>query len=165
MKLGKLATFLMVIISFLPAQLEKVEHKPNPTKMVDFGDLAEGPYQKLVIRNVMVIPGHGGPANGPFDILVTGNVIAKIQRHDPKKPDRMKGDRIIEGDNLFVMPGMLNLHLHLRNESLPLDYIFYLILSSFKNLQLFSKLRYISQNVSFYYRYNTHCVLALLLRF
>ena len=84
MKLGKLATFLMVIISFLPAQLEKVEHKPNPTKMVDFGDLAEGPYQKLVIRNAMVIPGHGGPANGPFDILVTGNVIAKIQRHDPK---------------------------------------------------------------------------------
>ena len=46
----------MVIISFLPAQLEKVEHKPNPTKMVDFGDLAEGPYQKLVIRNTMVIP-------------------------------------------------------------------------------------------------------------
>jgi hypothetical protein len=130
MKLGKLATFLMVIISFLPAQLEKVEHKPNPTKMVDFGDLAEGPYQKLVIRNVMVIPGHGGPANGPFDILVTGNVIAKIQRHDPKKPDRMKGDRIIEGDNLFVMPGMLNLHLHLRNESLPLDYIFYLQLAT-----------------------------------
>ena len=85
MKLGKLATFLMVIISFLPAQLEKVEHKPNPTKMVDFGDLAEGPYQKLVIRNVMVIPGHGGPANGPFDILVTGNVIAKIQRHDPDR--------------------------------------------------------------------------------
>ncbi|MDG2398339.1 MAG: amidohydrolase, partial [Candidatus Marinimicrobia bacterium] len=130
MKLGKLATFLMVIISFLPAQLEKVEHKPNPTKMVDFGDLAEGPYQKLVIRNVMVIPGHGGPANGPFDILVTGNVIAKIQRHDPKKPDKMKGDRIIEGDNLFVMPGMLNLHLHLRNESLPLDYIFYLQLAT-----------------------------------
>jgi len=113
----------MVIFTFLPAQLEKVEHKPNPTKMVDFGDLAEGPYQKLVIRNAMVIPGHGGPANGPFDILVTGNVIAKIQRHDPKKPDRMKGDRVIEGDNLFVMPGMLNLHLHLRNESLPLDYI------------------------------------------
>ena len=130
MKLCKSATCLMVIISFLPAQLEKVEHKPNPTKMVDFGDLAEGPYQKLVIRNVMVIPGHGGPANGPFDILVTGNVIAKIQRHDPKKPDKMKGDRIIEGDNLFIMPGMLNLHLHLRNESLPLDYIFYLQLAT-----------------------------------
>ena len=130
MKLHRLVTFLLLMISFLAAQLEKVEHKPNPTKMVDFGDLAEGPYQKLVIRNAMVIPGHGGPANGPFDILVTGNVIAKIQRHDPKKPDRMKGDRIIEGDNLFVMPGMLNLHLHLRNESLPLDYIFYLQLAT-----------------------------------
>ena len=28
------------------------------------------------------------------------------------------------------MPGMLNLHLHLRNESLPLDYIFYLQLAT-----------------------------------
>ena len=130
MKLRRIAIFLVIMATFLPAQLEKVEHKPNPTKMVDFGDLAEGPYQNLVIRNVMVLPGHGGPANGPFDILVTGNVIAKLQRHDPKNPDRMKGDRIIEGDNLFVMPGMLNLHLHLRNESLPLDYIFYLQLAT-----------------------------------
>ena len=49
----------------------------------------------------MVIPGHGGPAYGPFDILVTGNVIAKMQRHDSKKPDRMKGDRIITFDTNF----------------------------------------------------------------
>ena len=126
MKLSNLIIQSLAMLSLLWAQLEKVESKPNPTKQVDFGDLGAGPYQKLVIRNAMVIPGHGGPANGPFDILVTGNVIAKMQRHDSKKPDRMKGDRIIEGDNLFVMPGMLNLHLHLRNESLPLDYIFYL---------------------------------------
>ena len=44
--------------------------------MVDFGDLGSGPYKRLVIRNTMIIPGHGGPATGPYDILVTGNVIA-----------------------------------------------------------------------------------------
>ena len=110
MKLRNLLIQSLAMLSLIWAQLEKVEFKPNPTKKVEFGDLADGPYQKLVIRNVMVIPGHGGPANGPFDILITGNVIAKMQRHDPKNPNRMKGDRVIEGDNLFVMPGMLNLH-------------------------------------------------------
>ncbi|MEE3135738.1 MAG: amidohydrolase family protein, partial [Candidatus Neomarinimicrobiota bacterium] len=114
----------------MPAQLEKVEFKPEPTKMVEFGDLGAGPYKRLVIRNVMVLPGHGGPAAGPYDILVTGNVIAKLQRHDPNNPDRMEGDRVIEGENLYIMPGMLNLHLHLRNKSLPLDYIFYLQLAT-----------------------------------
>jgi hypothetical protein len=98
--------------------------------MVEFGDLGAGPYKRLVIRNVMVLPGHGGPAAGPYDILVTGNVIAKLQRHDPNNPDRMEGDRVIEGENLYIMPGMLNLHLHLRNKSLPLDYIFYLQLAT-----------------------------------
>lgn len=27
----------------------------------NFNGLAEGPFKKLVIREVMVIPGHGGP--------------------------------------------------------------------------------------------------------
>ena len=38
MKLRRIAIFLVIMATFLPAQLEKVEHKPNPTKMVDFGN-------------------------------------------------------------------------------------------------------------------------------
>ncbi len=111
------------------AQLQRAE----PTSDVDtkrFGDLAEGPYDRLVLRNVMVIPGHGGPAVGPYDILVTGNTIAEMARHDRNDPNRMQGERVIEGEGLYVMPGMINLHLHLREESLPLDYIFYLQLAT-----------------------------------
>ena len=130
MKYRVLAIFSLAIFTLLNAQLEKVEHKPNPKNMVDFGDLGAGPYKRLVIRNVMVIPGHGGPATGPYDILVTGNVIADMKRHNPKNPNQLEGDRIIQGENLFVMPGMLNLHLHLRNEKLPLDYIFYMQLAT-----------------------------------
>ena len=40
-----------------------------------FGDLAGGPYNRLVIRGAMVIPGHGGPPAGPYDILIEGNTI------------------------------------------------------------------------------------------
>ena len=130
MKLRDIAFIIITSLSIVFSQYEKVEFKPNPSKQVDFGDLGAGPYKNLVIRNAMVLPGHGGPATGPYDILVTGNVISKLQRHDPNKPGRMKGDRVIEGDNLFVMPGMLNLHLHLRNKKLPLDYIFYMQLAT-----------------------------------
>lgn len=118
------------------AQKETVALKPVPKATKRFGDLAEGPYERLVIRNVMVIPGHGGPARGPFDILVTGNVIAEMRRFDPlaaPSPDaapRLTGDRIIEGDGKFVMPGMINLHLHFREDALPLDYIYYMQLAT-----------------------------------
>ena len=118
------------------AQIDKVELKPNPKETKQFGDLAEGPYKRLVIRNVMVIPGHGGPARGPYDILITGNVIAEMRLFDPlaepheDDEPRLTGDRIIEGDGKYVMPGMLNLHLHLREEELPLDYIYYLQLAT-----------------------------------
>ena len=128
--LRTLLAVTLLLTSPLFSQLEKVEHKPVPKKMVDFGDLGAGPYKRLVIRNVMVIPGHGGPATGPYDILVTGNVISEMRGHNPDEPTRMKGDRVISGDNLFVMPGMLNLHLHLRGEDLPLDYIYYLQLAT-----------------------------------
>jgi hypothetical protein len=112
------------------AQLARVQPNPDATEARTYGDLAEGPYNRLVLRNVMVLPGHGGPAVGPYDILITGNVIAEMSRHDRSDPDRMQGDRVIEGDGLFVMPGMINLHLHLREEALPLDYIYYMQLAT-----------------------------------
>jgi hypothetical protein len=112
------------------AQLARVQPNPDAGEARTYGDLAEGPYNRLVLRNVMVLPGHGGPAVGPYDILITGNVIAEMSRHDRNDPDRMQGDRVIEGDGLFVMPGMINLHLHLREEALPLDYIWYMQLAT-----------------------------------
>jgi hypothetical protein len=41
------------------AQLERIEMRPVPAETKQFGELAEGPYERLVIQNVMVIPGHG----------------------------------------------------------------------------------------------------------
>ncbi len=131
--LGRLLPAILLAL-LLPAssqaQLARVQPDPSPGETKLFGALAEGPYERLVLRNVMVIPGHGGPAVGPYDILITGNVIAEMARHDRSNPDRMQGDRVIEGEGLFVMPGMINLHLHLREEALPLDYIFYMQLAT-----------------------------------
>ena len=101
-----------------------------------FGDLAEGPYGKLVIQNVMVIPGHGGPPVGPYDLMIEGNTITRMTPFDAVtaarrgQTDRMTGDRVIDGAGKYVMPGMIDLHMHLRQEPMELAYVYYLKLAS-----------------------------------
>lgn len=100
-----------------------------------YGDLAEGPYDKLVIQNIMVIPGHGGPPVGPYDIVIEKNMITKMTPFDPVTAERRgdtkraSGDRIIDGTGLYAMPGMTDLHLHLRQEPMELAYVYYLKLA------------------------------------
>ncbi|MFQ5676341.1 MAG: amidohydrolase family protein [bacterium] len=100
-----------------------------------FGDLAEGPYKKLVVQNVMVIPGHGGPPVGPYDIEIEGNMISKMTPFDPVTAERRgtteraSGDRIIDGSGKYVMPGMIDLHMHLRQKPMEIEYVYYLKLA------------------------------------
>ena len=101
----------------------------------DFGDLAEGPYDRLVIRGAMVIPGHGGPPVGPYDVVIEENVITEMTLLDPVtmarrgETDRPDGDRVIEADGMTLMPGMIDLHMHLRQEPMPIEYVYYLKLA------------------------------------
>ena len=57
-----------------------------------------------------------------------------MKRFDPYFPaedrEHIEGDRVIDGTGKWVMPGMINLHLHLRDEPLPLDYVYYLQLAT-----------------------------------
>ncbi|MGA0212118.1 MAG: hypothetical protein ACO3JH_03880, partial [Flavobacteriaceae bacterium] len=67
-----------------------------------FNGLAHGPYKKLVIRGAMVIPGHGGPPVGPYDIVIKGDQITDMIPFDPvtakSRGDvkREEGDRVID---------------------------------------------------------------------
>ena len=100
-----------------------------------FGDLAEGPYNRLVIRGAMVLPGHGGPPVGPYDIVIEGNRISRMIPFDPVTAERRgdterpTGDRVIDAEGMYVMPGMIDLHMHLRQEPMPLEYVYYLKLA------------------------------------
>jgi hypothetical protein len=133
-----LATLAMVAgsIAASPALAQEAvtAFKRPPVETRRFGELAEGPYNRLVIQNVNVLPGHGGPSVGIYDILVEGNVISEMRRFDPYMPaeerEHLEGDRVIDGTGKWVMPGMINLHLHLRNEPLPLEYVYYLQLAT-----------------------------------
>lgn len=103
----------------------------GPVQTRSFGDLAEGPYERLVIRGAMVIPGHGGPPAGPYDIVIEGNVIQEMIPFDPVTAERRgdverpTGDRVIDATGMYVMPGMIDLHMHLREDPQPLEYVYY----------------------------------------
>lgn len=110
---------------------------PAPPQVVTrtFGNLGAGPYKSLVIRNAMVIPGHGGPPAGPYDIMIEGNMITQMIPFDPVAAQRsgvrarMTGDRIIEADGKYVMPGMIDLHTHIRTLPQEIEYVYYLKLA------------------------------------
>jgi imidazolonepropionase-like amidohydrolase len=82
-------------------------------------------YDRLVIRDVIMISGRGTPgtgrgmpAEGPVDIVVENGRIVDIYNADPvsaaRNPDaRPRGDGVIEGRGMYVIPGMFDLHAHM----------------------------------------------------
>ncbi|MEQ9415693.1 MAG: hypothetical protein RIF39_17780, partial [Cyclobacteriaceae bacterium] len=107
----------------------------DATAQKKYGELANGPYKKLVIRGAMVLPGHGGPPVGPYDIVIQGNMITDMIAFDPitaerrGATERVTGDRVIDATGKYVMPGMIDLHMHLRQEPMPIEYVYYLKLA------------------------------------
>jgi imidazolonepropionase-like amidohydrolase len=73
--------------------------------------------QRLLIRNAMVIYGSGRPAYGPADILVENGRIAFIGA--PSSQVARPADVVIDGTGKYVMPGIVNTHMHWHEERQP----------------------------------------------
>ena len=100
-------------------------------------------YDRLLIRNAMVVDGAGNPARGPMDIVVEGSTIASVRPARPMdefgttapggaarggNAGRPAFDRIIDASGMYVTPGLVDLHGHIhfgRNgRPWPKDYVY-----------------------------------------
>src|ERR1035437_898285 len=79
--------------------------------------------KRLLIKNAMVIPGPAVPAYGPVDILIEDGLISKIDA-PPVVGTPMAGDgqrwpepdEIIDATDKYMMPGIVNTHIHWHEE-------------------------------------------------
>lgn len=78
----------------------------------------EGPFRRLIIRGVNLIDGYGSAPRGPMDVVVEGNRVVEIAgvgypnvKIDESK--RPKGaTREINANGMYMMPGLVDLHVH-----------------------------------------------------
>ncbi len=86
-------------------------------------------YDRLLIRNVYVIDGNGTPTRGPVNVVVENDRIVSVG-------GRSSGDfdAEIDGEGRYLLPGFINLHVHLQdsrgNMPMPFQYQMNLWLAS-----------------------------------
>src|SRR5215471_7729250 len=79
--------------------------------------------RRLLIRGAMVIPGTGVPAYGPVDLLIEGGTIARIGNAAAEQ--WAPADAVIDAAGKYVMPGIVNTHMHWHEERvgpIPIQY-------------------------------------------
>ncbi|GMR11858.1 MAG: amidohydrolase family protein [Gemmatimonadota bacterium] len=81
-------------------------------------DEGEGPFNRLILRGVIVIDGTGAPPRGPVDIVVEGDRISEVTSvgfpgvpiDESRRPSG--ADRVIDASGMYVMPGFVDMHAH-----------------------------------------------------
>src|SRR6476619_4250973 len=76
--------------------------------------------RRLVIKNAMVIYGNAKPPYGPVDIVVQDGVISYIgTTTDVPSTAARSTDAVIDATGKYVMPGIVNAHMHWHEERQP----------------------------------------------
>ena len=68
--------------------------------------------KRLLITDAMVIYGNAKPPFGPVDILVVDGLITYVGDMGPSERVRQQADAVIDATGKYVMPGMVNTHMH-----------------------------------------------------
>jgi len=94
--------------------------------------MGEGPFKRLVIRNVNIIDGTGAPMQGPYDVVIENDRITQIRSIGAPGaiiPARRvpAGEHEIDATGFTLMPGFIDTHAHLHDiessQGVPSDYI------------------------------------------
>lgn len=100
---------IVAIVAFLIGMASKLS---SESRGVEHGKR----FDRLIIRNVIVIDGNGTPPRGPMDVIIEGNVITSL-RSANLKPDAYKDEKhVLDGTGMYLLPGFINNHVHLHDE-------------------------------------------------
>jgi hypothetical protein len=117
---------LFVILAVMPS-LGWSAPDPIPDRAV-----GEGPFDRLILRGVVVINGEGAPPIGPMDVLIEGNRIAELRNLGIRTPvpDERRipveaGDRVLDLHGHYLLPGFVDLHGHFGGDEqgVPAEYV------------------------------------------
>ena len=108
----------VLILFLLNLTLVFGQVKPAPDR-----SQGEGPYDRLIIRGATLIDGTGGMPRGPVDIVIEENKIVDIKGvGTPMLPIDAKNrptgaTKEIDATGKYVMPGIIDLHIHTGSET------------------------------------------------
>lgn len=100
-----------------------VPHAPNR-------NCGNGPFDRLIIRSVIMIDGTGAPPDGPVDIVVEKNRIKEIiQGGLPESA--LENAHVIDAEGMYIMPGFVDTHAHIGgvNQGVSAEYVYKLWLA------------------------------------
>lgn len=99
----------------------------------------EGPFNRLIIRGVMLVDGTGSPPMGPVDIVVEDSTIASIQTvgypglpiDEGRRPKADANTEVIEAEGMYLLPGFFDMHAHTGGvaQGTPAEYVYKLWLA------------------------------------
>lgn len=106
------------------------------TQIMPSPDRAEGdgPYDKLILRGVILIDGTGAPPVGPVDIVVEKNRITQIESvgypglpiNENRRPKADANTKELDLEGHYVLPGLIDMHGHIggSGQGTPAEYVF-----------------------------------------
>jgi len=70
----------------------------------------EGPFETLIIENVMLLDGTGSPPRGPVSIVIRNDRIDRISSRAVKPVDN---ERRLDASGMMALPGLIDAHTHI----------------------------------------------------
>ncbi len=126
---GVAVAVLIIGLAFIGQVASTAVEAPQETSEIQAPEHA-GTYKRLLITNAMIIYGNAEPPFGPANICIEDGLIARVGR----APRGWTPDAVIDATGKYVMPGMINGHMHLQDSRggrpQPLQYEMNLYLAS-----------------------------------
>src|SRR5699024_7477659 len=127
MKQHRISIILFFIL--LPFVTAQAQVQPAPDR-----NMGEGPFDRLIIRGVMLVDGTGAPPQGPVAVVVEGNRIASVRSvgypgmpiNGERRPKADENTVILEAEGMYLLPGFIDMHAHTGGaaQGTPAEYVY-----------------------------------------